>query len=101
MSNFEELAGELTATVQELRTKRERLRREIEEDEAECERIDSELDILGERRKEIDGSVRQFKSEREELFTVITETEETKRKIIESLKFLGANLKKFRPPERH
>lgn len=53
MSSFEELAGDLTATVQELRAKRERLRREIEDDETECERIDSELEILGERRKEI------------------------------------------------
>jgi chromosome segregation ATPase len=70
--SFEELAGELTATVQELRGKREKLKREIEEDEAECERIDSELEILGERRKEIEGSVRQFKIEREELFRDIT-----------------------------
>jgi chromosome segregation ATPase len=70
--SFEELAGELTATVQELRAKREKLKREIEEDEAECERIDSELEILGERRKEIEGSVRQFKIEREELFRDIT-----------------------------
>ena len=66
------MAGELTATVQELRAKREKLKREIEEDEAECERIDSELEILGERRKEIEGSVRQFKIEREELCRDIT-----------------------------
>jgi chromosome segregation ATPase len=41
MSSFEDLASDLTATVHDLRSKRERLKREIDEDETECERIES------------------------------------------------------------
>jgi uncharacterized protein Yka (UPF0111/DUF47 family) len=41
MSSFEEMAGELTSVVHELKSKKERLKGEIEEDEQECDKIES------------------------------------------------------------
>ncbi len=53
MNDFEQMAGELTATVNALKNKKEGLKKHIEDDETEADRIDAELDILLERRKEI------------------------------------------------
>lgn len=96
MASFEDMAGDLTATIHEVKAKKEKLKAEIEQDEEECDSIEEELAVLLERRQEIQGALRQHTVEKEELVSVIGETEETKLKIMESLKFLGANLKKYR-----
>ena len=96
MASFEDMATELTLTIHALKSKKEKLKGQIEEDEMECEKIDAELEILVDRKKEIENSLKTHRAEREELVSIIDQTEETKQKIIESLRFLGANLKKMK-----
>lgn len=71
MASFEDMASDLTAALSALRSRKEKLKREIDEDEQECDKIEAELEVLLDRKKEIESSLKSQKKEREELITVI------------------------------
>ena len=75
MASFEDMAADLTATIHDIKAKKEKLKAEIEHDDQECDSIEEELAVLLERRQEIQGALRQHQVEKEELVSVIGETE--------------------------
>ena len=89
------MAGDLVVTVRDIRLKKDSLLKEIEQDESQKENIETQLDVMKERKDEIEKLIKSLLIEKENLTSVIVETQQTKEKVMESLKYLNTHLKKM------
>ena len=64
MNNFEDMAADLTSTVRDIQLKKQTLGKQIAEDETQIEDIEAELQIMIERKKEIQTQLKSYKIER-------------------------------------
>ncbi|KAJ8346992.1 hypothetical protein SKAU_G00283930 [Synaphobranchus kaupii] len=86
--------NELVKCLEELRSKREELNRQIQKEEEERTRLQHEMHLLTEKLKQVNGSLARRTSARAEFDRTIAETEAAYMKILESSQTLLSVLKR-------